>query len=54
MIGIDLPDEQAELDQVILRLAQTARSSGLDVAGGFLEALRDALSKGQSPRFGGN
>lgn len=54
MIEIDLPDEQAKLDQVIQRLAQTARSSGLDVAGGVLEALRDALAKGQNRRFSGN
>ncbi|MBP0496450.1 hypothetical protein [Roseomonas indoligenes] len=45
MIDLDLPTEQALLDQVIQRLASTARTTGLEVAGGVLEALRDALAQ---------
>jgi hypothetical protein len=44
MIELDLPTDQASLDEVIRHLAATARSSGLDTAGGFLEALRKALA----------
>lgn len=54
MIEIDLPEEQAKLDQVIQKLAKTARSTGLDVAGGLLEALRDVLAAGQRHPFGRN
>ena len=52
MIDIDLPAEQAQLDQVIQRLARTARSSGLDTAGVFLESLRDALAAQAEPAQG--
>ena len=51
MIDLDVPGEQAQLDQVIQRLASTARSTGLEVAGGLLEALRAALAE-QAPRGG--
>lgn len=54
LIEIDLPNEQANLEQVIQRLAKTARSTGLDVAGGLLEALRDALAADQRRPLGPN
>ncbi|WP_338663606.1 hypothetical protein VQH23_00255 [Pararoseomonas sp. SCSIO 73927] len=45
MIDLDLPTEQEQLQQVIQRLVRTARTTGLDVAGGVLEALQDALAR---------
>jgi hypothetical protein len=48
MVQLEVSEEQMRLDQMIQRLAKTARSSGLDAAGGLLEALRDALAAQQS------
>ena len=45
MIDLDLPTEQEQLQQVIQRLANAARTTGLHVAGGVLEALQDALAR---------
>jgi hypothetical protein len=52
MIELDIPTEQASLDQVIQRLAKAARSTGLDAAGSVLEALREALAA-QAPHSAG-
>jgi len=41
---IELPEELDRVDQVVQRLARTARNTGLDAAGALLEALRDALA----------
>jgi hypothetical protein len=44
MVQLKVSEEQMHLDQMIQRLAKTARSSGLNAAGGLLEALREALA----------
>ena len=49
MIDLAVTKEQADLDQVMHRLARTARSTGLDLAAGLLEAMREVLA-GQAPR----
>ncbi|SHI42989.1 hypothetical protein SAMN02745194_00339 [Roseomonas rosea] len=44
MIQLDLPREEAQLEEVIGTLAVLARSTGRNAAGGVLEALRDTLA----------